>query len=162
MVIAEIITASGAEKNIQKTMQSMFEQMNAIYPQVIRQTVESQTDLTSSEKEELIKTIVAKTENTDKRFQEKLFQQINFKEFIGEIFYPLYAKYFSVAELKDLLVFYKSPTGQKFNNIMPQFSAESVRLTNEYMLPKIDKIMKEVVEEDIENAADNINMEDGD
>jgi hypothetical protein len=39
--------------------------------------------------------------------------------------YPIYAKYFTVEELKGLLAFNQSPAGQKANRVMPQLIAES-------------------------------------
>ncbi|MFN3235922.1 MAG: DUF2059 domain-containing protein [Pseudomonadales bacterium] len=39
--------------------------------------------------------------------------------------YPIYAKYFTVEELKGLIAFNQSPAGQKANRVMPQLIAES-------------------------------------
>lgn len=40
----------------------------------------------------------------------------------------LYAKYFSVAELHDMLAFYKTPTGAKMLRVMPALTAEIATL----------------------------------
>jgi uncharacterized protein len=40
----------------------------------------------------------------------------------------IYAKYFSVAELHDLMAFYKTPTGTKPLKTMPQLTADRYRI----------------------------------
>lgn len=42
--------------------------------------------------------------------------------------YPIYNKYLTLAELKELTAFYKSPVGQKAITVLPQMSRESMRV----------------------------------
>jgi hypothetical protein len=44
-----------------------------------------------------------------------------------------YDKYFTEAEMKDLIAFYKTSTAQKFIRLVPQISAE--------MFPRIEKLI---------------------
>ena len=45
----------------------------------------------------------------------------------------IYTTYFTVAELRDMLAFYRSPTGQKALRVMPNVIADSVRLSADRM-----------------------------
>lgn len=146
-VIAEIISVTKADQRSKEIMEAMFEQMNANYPLIIKGMIEKQTGLSAAEKSKLTSELIEKQNDFDQRFQQKLIQAINFQEFIEATIYPLYDKHFSVAELNDLLAFYKTPTGQKLNELMPQFSAEAMRLTQEFLNPKIDGIFDEVIRE---------------
>lgn len=42
--------------------------------------------------------------------------------------YPIYNKYLTLAEMKELTAFYKSPVGQKAITVLPQMSRESMRI----------------------------------
>lgn len=154
-IIAEIITVTNAEKGIEDVMQAMMTQMDAMYPAIIHSTLEKQEDLTASEKIELEKTLVENRQDFDRRFREKLLKAINFREYAEATLYPIYNKFFSESELKDLLAFYQTPTGQKLNKIIPQMSAETVRLSQTYLLPKLDKIFEELMKENTEKVKQN-------
>ena len=45
-----------------------------------------------------------------------------------ELIVPLYAERFSVAELKEVIAFYKSPTGAKFIGAQPQIMQQSMAI----------------------------------
>lgn len=46
--------------------------------------------------------------------------------FINEVSYEVYHKYFSTAELKEMLAFYKTPTGKKMASLLPRVTQESM------------------------------------
>lgn len=148
-VIDEIIVVTKAETNMKKTMSAIFGQMDAMYPSIVDSILDGEKGLSANQKEEIKKTLIAKSSDFNKRFNERFVQAIDFPIFIKDFYYPLYDKFFTTEELKDLAAFYNSPTGQKFNNIIPEFSAESIRLTQIFLLPKMDGIMKGIIEEDI-------------
>jgi len=71
---------------------------------------------------------------------------------IEQVSYPVYDKYFTEAELRDIIGFYKSSTGKKAIAMMPQILDDSMRLTNEILLPKMSSIMGEIIAEELLNA----------
>jgi hypothetical protein len=60
----------------------------------------------------------------------------------------LYDKYFSENELKDLISFYKSPTGMKAIKTLPQLAGEATAKSSELLTPRITKIVDEILEEE--------------
>lgn len=48
------------------------------------------------------------------------------KESLQQHIYPIYAKYFTLAELKGLIEFNRSATGRKANKVMPKLIQESM------------------------------------
>lgn len=148
-VIAEIITFTNAEVQTREIMEKMFDQMEAIYPSIIDSMVDQRTEMSDAEKKEFKEALIKKNADFSKRFNQKFIKMINFQEYLNEVFYPLYDKFFTVEELKDLLAFYKTPTGQKFNSITPEFSAESIRLAQIYLIPRIDGLIKEMMDEEL-------------
>jgi uncharacterized protein len=67
------------------------------------------------------------------RLRAEFPKRINLGEILEIVTLEVYDKFFTEAELKDLIAFYKTPTGQKFIKILPQISAE--------MLPRIGQLM---------------------
>jgi hypothetical protein len=53
---------------------------------------------------------------------------------------PIYAKYYSPEELRDLLAFYKSPIGKKSLQTMPTVLADVTAL----MLPRVDTFQRDL------------------
>jgi hypothetical protein len=49
---------------------------------------------------------------------------------------PLYAKYYTEEELKELINFYKSPVGQKHLNMTPKLMEETMNITIKYFKEK--------------------------
>ena len=43
-----------------------------------------------------------------------------------ELIYPIYHKYFTVKDIKELIAFYKTPIGKKAITVMPQLTQESM------------------------------------
>jgi hypothetical protein len=52
----------------------------------------------------------------------------------------IYAKYFSVQELRDMLAFYKSPTGVKALHVMPQVMAD----VTARMFPRLESFQRDL------------------
>ena len=146
-VIAEIVSVIKADQRVKEVMQSMFKQMNASYPLIIKGMIDKRTDLTPAQKAKIENDLINKRSDFEERFQQKMIQAINFQEYVEAAIYPLYDKYFTETELNDLLTFYKTPTGQKLNEVLPQLSAEGIRLSQEYLIPKINGIVEDVLKE---------------
>ena len=60
-------------------------------------------------------------------------KRVNFRELAEKVMLETYDKYFTEAEVKDLIAFYKTSTAQKFIRLVPQISAE--------MFPRIEKLI---------------------
>ena len=75
-------------------------------------------------------------------------RELDIAKLVEEVFYPLLDKFFTVAELKDLIAFYKSPTGQKTVSLQPQIYTESTTQINTVLIPAMQKVMKKVTDEE--------------
>ncbi|MGI8555959.1 MAG: DUF2059 domain-containing protein [Pyrinomonadaceae bacterium] len=150
-LIAEIITTTKADKKIEEVMRAIFKQMDENYPVMIKGMVEKRNDLTPAQKTSLEQSLI-KHHNGETKFQDRLVEAINFQEYVEQTFYPLYDKFFSADDLKNLLDFYKTPTGQKMTEVLPQLTSESIRLAQEILLPKLIQVNNQIINEDINKA----------
>jgi hypothetical protein len=58
------------------------------------------------------------------KFWQETRQSLDINEML-EAMVPVHAKYFTEAEVKDLILFYESPLGRKLTEVTPKISAES-------------------------------------
>lgn len=58
---------------------------------------------------------------------------------------PLYARVYTVDELRQMAVFYRSPLGQKLLATMPQLTAECAEISSRVMMPRVQKTMSQLV-----------------
>lgn len=59
--------------------------------------------------------------------------------------YVLYHKYFTTAELKEMVLFYKTPTGKKVTSVLPQVTQEGMLAGQKHgqsLGPVIEKRLK--------------------
>jgi len=82
------------------------------------------------------------------RFQELFKQKIDIPTIVRSVTFDLYDKYFTTDQIKDLIAFYKTPTGQKAVAILPQLSQESMKLTDDALAPQIKAIVQQMQDED--------------
>jgi uncharacterized protein len=57
---------------------------------------------------------------------------------------PLYARHFTVTEIKAMTVFYKSPAGSKMLQTMPRVTQESMQISQKVLMPRIQKYVDKV------------------
>ena len=105
------------------------------------------------EQDEFQKELIESQLRFSKRFRELYPKRVNMEQVIEEIYYPLYDKYFTENELKDIVVFYKSSTGKKFIEVTPQLFQESMRKSSELLNPKIIQLVNEIMQEEKERLS---------
>ncbi|MGH9902755.1 MAG: DUF2059 domain-containing protein [Pyrinomonadaceae bacterium] len=76
-------------------------------------------------------------------------QKVDYPKLVEEVSQEVYDEHFTAEELRDLLAFYKTPTGRKTIKIMPQLFSESMNKTSERLAPEVQPIVKEIIEEEM-------------
>ena len=59
---------------------------------------------------------------------------------------PIYNKYLTHPEIKELLAFYQTPLGEKIRSVLPQITHESMLAGQQWaqkLIPEIDKRVEE-------------------
>jgi uncharacterized protein len=83
------------------------------------------------------------------RLRAEFPKRINMGEILELVMLEVYDKYFTEAEVKDLVAFYKTPTGQKFIKILPQISAEMLPIIKQLMAPAATLLATELLAEEL-------------
>lgn len=150
-LILELLEVTGMSKMAGQTMDTMIAQMDSQMPQIVNQMMLNDPDLSLVERERLKQQVAESAARFSKRFRELLPQRVNFGEVMEQLYLPLYDKYFTEAELKDLVAFCKSPTGKKFTSVTPQLLQDAMAKSSEVLGPKVMAVVAEISEEEKKN-----------
>jgi hypothetical protein len=149
-LIAELIEVMQVRQNTQKTTEAMLAQIATRFPQMLAATSASRQDLTPEQRERVKREAAQSFERFTSRFRQQVLAVYSSQDFLDKVYYPAYAKYYSEAELRDVIVFYKTPTGQKMLQVQPEFSADLMQRSFEVVGPKLQRMTQELVQEELE------------
>lgn len=150
-LIGELVALTKLDKQILEITDKSLEAMETVYPIAMSRAIDRRSDLTAKQKEDLKATLGESYKSFSLRFRKSFAEKIDFKEYIENSVYPLYDNFYSEQELKDLVAFYKTTTGKKVVETMPQLYAESNRLAQQNLLPQVLVLTDELLKEDLEN-----------
>jgi uncharacterized protein len=83
------------------------------------------------------------------RLRAEIPKRISFGELVEKVGIETYDKYYTVAEVKDLIAFYRTSTGQKFVKILPQLTADLMSGTGKLIEPELTKLMTETLADEL-------------
>ncbi len=156
-LIRELLTIVGVVGMAEqmRDQQSIVElmRMQPSYPQMMEFATSEQGDLSEADRQLLL----ARLENFDafaERFRSLFIERLNFSEIIETVYPPIYAKYFSEEELREMLAFYRTPVGRRSIEVMPSLMQEAVRGVEELVQPLAVGLIQEIVAEERAKLAD--------
>ncbi len=123
------------------------------YPQMMEFAVSEQTDLSEQDRQLLL----ARLGDFDafaERFRALFAERLNFSEIIEAVYLPLYDKYFSEEELREMLAFYRTPLGRKSIEVMPALMQEAGAGVEVAVRPLAVGLIQEIVAEQRAALAD--------
>lgn len=151
-LVRELLDLTSSKKTIDAIFKAQAEQMDKELPEMTWQTVAGMKELkslTPAQREELRLKVMSGSLSLGRRMYELIQEKIDFSQLIEDVFLPLHDKYFTETELRDLVAFYKSPTGKKVIDVMPELLTTAMKQTVDTMLPKLTPIVAQLQEEEI-------------
>jgi len=155
--IKELVALMDSGNKAEQLEETFSRQSDSMRPLIIDSILKERTDLTDAEKNSLRESISGKMKDYEDRFRQRLKQKLNYSQMTEEISYIVYDKYYTLDEIKDLIAFYKSPTGQKSLKTMTSLFADVMKLTQERLIPKLQVVMKELEDEEKDDIEREIN-----
>jgi len=144
-LIQEIMVLTNAKQTTTQLVAVMMAQTEKDLPQILETTFKSNPNLSGEnlqQANQLASRIL-------KRYTALLPQRLNLVQEIEQIQSAIFAKYYTEAELKDLITFYQSPTGKKVIAIMPQVMRESMQQSTERLMPKQMQLLQEIIQQEV-------------
>lgn len=146
-LIKELLDVTDATKTVDALVNTIISQSDRMSAEATERILAEKKNLTPAMREALQRELSEKAVKNRQRFKEAFLQKINISQLLADVSYPLYDKYYTESELRDLIAFYKSPTGKKLIETAPQLFAESMERTSRILLPKLEQVMTEIFEE---------------
>ena len=147
-LIKELLEITESSKNAQQIMDEM---VRAELPKLVS-TILKNAPALDSDSPEVQKKLTDIVSRMAGKYRDRVIKKIDVNQLIDEVSYPIYDKYFTTSELRDIIGFYNSATGKKAIAVLPQVIGDSMKRTNEILLPKMSSIMAEIIAEELLNA----------
>jgi hypothetical protein len=147
-LIGELLEITDSKNMAENLLQSILAQFDQNYYQMVAGLIAQEKRLDADQRKDLERLIVASQKRFMAKFRKAYADRIRIGEIIEKISYPLYAKHFTENELRDLIAFYKTPTGRKTLAVMPELMTDSMRRTSEIVNPILLQLVGELVEEE--------------
>jgi hypothetical protein len=146
-LIKELLEITESGKNANQMMESM---VRSELPKLVSAVLKSVPSL-DSDRPEIQKQFSDIMSRMAIKYRDRVLKKIDMGQLIEQISYPIYDKYFTESELRDIIGFYKSETGKKAIRLTPQIASDSFSRTNEILLPKMTSVMSEILAEELAN-----------
>ena len=148
-LIRDLIVITDADKLGSEFVDAMLKNVEDQYPDILAQLLSKNMDFATPEAKQKFD---ARAKESFARFagkfRERYQTKVNPAGVIEEISYPLYDKYFTEQELRDLIAFYRTPTGEKTLKVMPLLLQESMEMSSRLVGPKLNGFLTELLEEE--------------
>ncbi len=147
-LILELLKVTEADKTVDKVVAQMMAAHQRQYPLMISQIVNANNDLTAEQKKDIIEKSQTRSQQSSERLKELFKQKIDLGDVLNKVALVVYDKNFTDAELKDIIAFYKTPTGLKTLKQMPDVMRESMDMTSNLIAPQMAQIITQLMEEE--------------
>lgn len=147
-LIKELLEITESTKNAEQIMDSM---VRSELPKLVSAVLKNAPAL-DSDRPEIQKQFSDIVSRMAGKYRDRVVKKIDVNQLIEQVSYPIYDKYFTESELRDIIGFYKSSTGKKAISLMPQIFNDSFQRTNEILMPQMSRIMTEIITEELLNA----------
>jgi hypothetical protein len=156
-MIRELLTIVG----IVGMAEQMRDQQSVVELMRIQPSYHEMMELATSEQADLSEAgrqlLLARLDDFDifaKRFRALFNEQLNFLTIIETVYPPLYDKYFSEEELRQMVTFYRTPVGRKSIEVMPSLMQEAGGGIDGAVRPLAIGLIQEIVAEERAKLAD--------
>ena len=147
-LIREYLQVAGGSKSANERTDMMLSFQEAESAKMAASMIEMDDKLSPSDKAAAKKMTVEISQRTMKRTREFFSKEVDMEKMVEEIIIPIYDKHFSETELRDLIAFYKTPTGRKSTELMPELMKATMTSFSEKLTPKLQEFFKRMAEEE--------------
>ena len=112
-LIKEVVEAGRVQEYYLETMTSMSQFAHDQAKDMVSELIDKDKTLSPAAKAAAKQMTVDSVENILAKTRRFFSKEVNFDEFVEKVFIPVFDKHFTESELRDLVAFYRSPTGQK-------------------------------------------------
>jgi uncharacterized protein len=153
-LIKELLEVVDVKTNVNALFNAMVEEQEKSLPDILWEAVAAMPEvkrLNATDQRMLKAMLVKDAVRIAKRVRELFQEKIDLSRLLEDISFVAYDKYFNEAQLRDLIAFYRSPTGKRTIEVMPQLFTESMTMTMQAVRPRIGDLMNDLMKEESEH-----------
>lgn len=145
-LVKELMEASGGKKQFDDLTSSMLDMQTDTASQAFDAVFADDKTLTAADRA-MIKDLMAESINRMMAKSKEFFaEKLNFDKMVENVFTPVYAKHFTDEDLRAMIAFYRTPTGQKTVKEMPQMMSELGISISKTIMPDYMEFMNATIE----------------
>jgi hypothetical protein len=144
--VNELLTAMKYREVMTASFIKLEQDMPEMMTQGVAASLEKNTKLTPEQKKKAADKAAKEIPSVAATFGATFRDPKLMDELLAEIV-PLYARYFSVEELKQMAAFYRTPAGTKMLFLTPRISHEALQISQKVVLPKIGAAIGKLTQE---------------
>lgn len=154
-LIREYLEVTHVRKTANDVLEEALAQATNELPELLSDMVKNDRTLTDAEREQALQKTNEVAARIMRRYSEGL-RQINFAQIMEDFTASIANKYFSEDELRDLITFYRTPTGQKSISILPRILAEASNSLRQAIGPQVEHLMSDIVQDELKRFQDEL------
>ena len=154
-VIEELLEVTNISSRVELIRRAFWRSALMSFARAASKAVKDDPKFAKADREELVDEISARSKKMGVRYQELLKKEIDLDKEINAIAARVYAKHFTTEELQNIVDFYKTPTGIKARQVMPEVAKEALTTTQVVMEPRLKKVVEQVMLEEIPESSSN-------
>jgi len=151
-LIKELLGLMNAVYNSEAVSNQIMEQFQAPVANMITDQMRGwiqEQKLTPAEKKRMETEVYEFAQRVLTRVRAEFPKRVNYRELAEKIMLETYDKYFTEAEVKDLIAFYKTSTAQKFIRLLPQITAEMFPRLEKLIGPELTQLISESFDDEL-------------
>ena len=147
--IKELLDAMNMRENLAKNYQGMLQTIAPQMAQAVGRQIDGNTALTPEQKSKVLENMKAPFDVAMKEVQGIITSPKLVDDTMAKMV-PIYAKYFTTPEIKQLTMFYKSPVGAKSLTTMPQAIGESLQASFVELQPRVNAVVDKMIKTQVD------------
>lgn len=149
--VRSLLETTNFEKTHRETMASLSLQLPEIIISSSSQAIRADGSMSAEERAEALAQVQQLAPEISAAVLSLLSEPKLMDELKAEM-PALYARHFTLAEIREIERFYKTPAGAKVMQVTPQLTAESMQLVQRLVMPRMSAVLERI--ENRHNAAD--------
>jgi hypothetical protein len=143
-LVREILELSAGRETPEQLVELYLAQLRGSFGALVDRIIDSESDLPPQQLEKLRKEL-ADFERFAGNFRARFSQSIDLRAIRDQVYMPLYDRYFDEQELREIAAFYRTPTGRKAIQVMPQLLHEGAEATRPLLEPRVMALVGEIL-----------------
>lgn len=145
-LVKELMEATGGKKQFTDMTSSMLDMQTDTASQAFDAVFADDKTLTAADRA-MIKDLTTESINRMMAKSKEFFaEKLDFDKMVENVFTPVYAKHFTDEDLRAMIAFYRTPTGQKTIKELPQIMSELGISISKTIMPEYMEFMNATIE----------------